>query len=174
MASIVTIKPAGKADLDHIKYLFTEYAKSLGIDLSFQNFDKELSALPGEYISPDGRLLICKQDKTAIGCVALRKISKEVCEMKRLYVKPNFRKLGIGKSLVNKVINEARKIGYKQIWLDTLPNMKEAISLYNSLGFFTIKPYRNNPVKGAKFMGLNLNRFEPKDKNYVRNYGHRE
>ena len=136
--------------------LLMEYAASLGFDLHFQEFKKELAEFPGEYAPPDGRLLLAMHDEQLAGCVALRKISEGVCEMKRLYVRSQFRKNGIGGNLAKAVIKEAREIGYKHMRLDTVPFMKEAIALYRSLGFKEIDSYRDNPIKGAKFMELTL------------------
>lgn len=139
-----------------VHQLFREYADSLGIDLCFQNFDEELKTLPGKYVPPAGRLLLALVDNQAAGCVALRRIDDETCEMKRLFVKPMFRGKNIGKQLALNVIEQARAIGYARMLLDTLPSMKEAIKLYGSLGFAMTEPYRLNPVKGAMFMELKL------------------
>lgn len=139
-----------------IKKLFNEYASGLDFDLDFQDFDKELAELPGEYAPPEGRLLLALSEKEAVGCVALRKFAPCICEMKRLYIRPHFRGKGIGRELVKIIILEGKKIGYKKMLLDTVPSMKEAIALYRSIGFHEIPPYRNNPVEGAVFMELNL------------------
>jgi len=139
-----------------VRELFIEYATSLGFDLCFQNFDKELAELPGEYAPPDGRLIVAIDETKVIGCVALRKIANGICEMKRLYVRPAFRGKEIGRELVKVVIEEAKKIGYTHMQLDTVPVMKEAIALYRSMGFYEIEPYRYNPIKGAVFMELTL------------------
>jgi putative acetyltransferase len=136
--------------------LFLEYARSLEFDLNFQDFDKELASLPGDYSPPDGKLLIAMKNNQAVGCVALRKFEGNICEMKRLYVRPEFRGDRIGKLLAEKIIEEAKSIGYKKMYLDTVPSMKEAIQLYKDLGFKEIKPYRYNPQPGAIFMELIL------------------
>jgi ribosomal protein S18 acetylase RimI-like enzyme len=138
--------------------LFEEYAAWLGFSLCFQNFDQELAGLPGAYTPPDGRLLLTFEDDQLAGCIALRKIRTTTCEMKRLYLRPEFRGRGLGRMLVETIIEEARAIGYTQIYLDTLPGkMDQAIALYRSIGFKEIPPYYNNPVEGATFMELRLN-----------------
>ncbi|MGA2221416.1 MAG: GNAT family N-acetyltransferase [Verrucomicrobiia bacterium] len=139
-----------------IRQLFEEYAASLDVDLCFQGFEQELAELPGDYALPKGRLLVALDGATPAGCVALRKISNEVCEMKRLYVRPEFRGKKHGLGLVQAILQEARAIGYRRMRLDTLPSMKQAIALYCSLGFKEIPPYRNNPICGALFFELDL------------------
>lgn len=142
--------------LAQIRELFQEYASALGFDLCFQDFDEELAGLPGEYAPPRGRLLLAAHDDKVVGCVALRPIDKRACEMKRLYIQPDARGLGVGRALANVVIEEARKIGYEVMRLDTVPWMTAAITLYESLGFRDIEPYRYNPIEGARFMELSL------------------
>jgi len=144
-------------DIKQARRLFMEYAEGLGISLCFQNFEQELAELPGAYAPPDGRLLLALSDEQLAGCIGLRKLGDGVCEMKRLYVRPQFRGLGIGKALALHLIEEARRLGYAVMRLDTLPlRMNEAIKLYRFLGFREIEPYYDNPVEGALFMELSL------------------
>ncbi len=143
-------------DLNEIKELFGAYASSLGISLDFQGFDQELANLPGDYSPPDGSLLIAHWEGEVAGCVALRKFANGICEMKRLFTKPQFRDLGIGRALCEAIIVRARRIGYERMRLDTLPSMETARTLYASLGFTEIVPYRYNPIEGAHFMELVL------------------
>lgn len=139
-----------------IRELFTEYAKAIEVDLCFQSFDRELAELPGAYRPPTGRLLLASDRNRPAGCVALRRIDDETCEMKRLYVRPEFRGLGLGRRLAESIISAAREIGYERMRLDTLTSMREAISLYESLGFRRIEPYYHNPTGCAVFMELKL------------------
>lgn len=142
--------------LTSIRELSLEYAESLGFSLCFQNFDKELANLPGDYSPPDGRLILALDENKPIGCVALRKLEKDICEMKRLYIKPEMRGIGLGEQLVRTVIDEAVKIGYMKMRLDTVPKMKEAIDLYSKIGFKEVGPYRENPIEGAMYMEMDL------------------
>ncbi|HKV38613.1 MAG TPA: GNAT family N-acetyltransferase [Blastocatellia bacterium] len=136
--------------------LFREYADSLGIDLSFQNFEVELRNIRSEYGPPSGSLLVAVDDGTPAGCVALRLIEAGVCEMKRLFIKPPFRGLGLGRLLAEAIIQEASEFGYERMRLDTLPSMVKARELYRFLGFKEIEAYRYNPVQGTLFMELAL------------------
>ena len=132
-----------------VRSLFTEYAGSLGIDLSFQGFDRELEELPGKYSPSEGALLIAEHDGKPCGCIALRRIDGRTCEMKRLYVQPACRGLGIGRELVSRLVEEARAKGYSSMRLDTLPSMRSAIAMCRSFGFQEIAPYIYNPVEGG-------------------------
>jgi ribosomal protein S18 acetylase RimI-like enzyme len=151
------VQAESAAQVAEARSLFLEYSDWLGLNLCFQNFEKELMDLPGVYSPPDGRLFLASQEGKLAGCVALRKIGDRVCEMKRLYLRPEFRGKGMGRSLALKVIEEARSLGYERMRLDTLPSkMGEAIRMYRSLGFREIEPYYHNPVEGALFMELTL------------------
>lgn len=145
-----------KEHLAIVRELFLEYTTSLGFSLYFQDFDKELAELPGEYAAPTGLLILAMDETNAVGCVVLRKLDNGICEMKRLYVKPSSRGEGVGRKLVKAIIEEAEKIGYKYMRLDTVPAMKEAIALYRSMGFYEVEPYRENPIEGALYMELSL------------------
>lgn len=152
----LAIRPASASDLAGVREMFREYAASLEVDLEFQDFERELAGLPGDYSPPDGRLLLSFSDGALSGCVALRRLLPEVCEMKRLYARPASRGQGLGRALAQAVLAEARAIGYSKMRLDTLPSMGAAIALYRSLGFTEIAPYRVNPVPGALFLELDL------------------
>ena len=144
-------------EIEIARGLFREYAAGLKIDLCFQNFDQEVDGLPGDYAPPLGRLLLAIEGEQIAGCIALRPFGDDDCEMKRLYVRPEFRGQGLGKKLVTTLIDVARQTGYERMLLDTLPGkMDEAITLYRLLGFREIAPYYNNPVQGALFMELRL------------------
>lgn len=151
------IEAESAKEISQARELFEQYAEGLGISLCFQNFDKELAELPGNYAPPNGRLLLAMEGAKPAGCIALRKIADGVCEMKRLFVCPEFRGTGLGHSLTEAIISAAREIGYVRMRLDTLPGkMDRAIAMYRNLGFQEIEPYYSNPVEGALFMELGL------------------
>jgi putative acetyltransferase len=137
--------------------LFVEYAASLGISLAFQNFERELRTLPGDYSPPRGRLLLACLDGEPVGCVAMHEWDHDICEMKRLYVRSAARGHALGRVLVERLIKEARTIGYKRMRLDTIaPIMTHAVLLYRDMGFEEIEPYRDNPMPGALYFELKL------------------
>lgn len=144
-------------EISTARELIKEYAAWLGVDLCFQGFEKELNELPGDYAPPDGRLLLAIDKDGVAGCIALRKIGSDICEMKRLYVRPAHRGRGLGKELANSVINDARSIGYKKMRLDTLSGrMEKAVSMYRVLGFKEIEAYYPNPIAGVLYLELEL------------------
>jgi ribosomal protein S18 acetylase RimI-like enzyme len=154
---MIGIRPAAVPDdLPDVRALLAEYADSLGFDLSFQDFGQELAALPGDYAPPGGCILLARDGDLVAGCVALRPLSPEACEMKRLYVRAAHRGKGAGRLLAEAVLAEARARGYRRMRLDTVPGMEAAIALYRALGFRSIEPYRLNPIPGALFLELEL------------------
>jgi len=145
------------AQLAEVRDLFREYAGSLNFSLQFQNFDRELAELPGDYAPPEGRLLLADLRGDTAGCVALHKWKPGICEMKRLYLRPQFRGQGLGRVLAEAVIAEARKIGYRRMRLDTVESvMGDAVAMYRKLGFRAIAPYRENPMPGTLYLELDL------------------
>jgi len=157
IAGLTIIQAESAAQIAQARELFLEYAQSLNFDLCFQSFDKELMELPGDYAPPSGRLLLAEYENQLAGCVALHAINPETCEMKRLYLRPQFRGKRVGRGLAEAVIAEARTIGYRRMRLDTVePVMKDAVALYRALGFKEIAAYRANPIAGAMYMELEL------------------
>jgi GNAT superfamily N-acetyltransferase len=148
--TLVAVKES--SDIEEVRALIREYAASLPFALDFQDFDRELSELPGDYAPPKGALLLAR----GAGCVGLRPIDETTCEMKRLYVRPSGRGTGLGRRLAEAAITEARTLGYARLRLDTVPGMDSAQSLYEQLGFEDIPPYRANPIPGARFLELQL------------------
>jgi len=154
---LIFVQATSEGELVTARELFEEYRTALNISLCFQNFDQEVAGLPGNYAPPAGRLLLAIEGDEVAGCIALRPLAGNACEMKRLYVRPQFRGQGLGQKLVAAVIEAARGIGYEYMRLDTLPGkMDQAIALYRSIGFREIAPYYHNPVAGALFMELAL------------------
>jgi len=154
----LTIVPVESAEqLNTVRKLLLEYWENRKLEMYVFNFDQELAGLPGAYAPPAGRLFLAQWENEPAGCVALRKLEPDICEMKRLYLSPKFRGKGIGKILAEFIIQQARDIGYKRMRLDTIQsNMQEAIALYRQLGFTEIAPYRVNPLPGVVFMELTL------------------
>ncbi|MEK6280704.1 MAG: GNAT family N-acetyltransferase [Acidobacteriota bacterium] len=155
---MITLKQVSSSEeIERTRQLFEEYVKWLGVNLCFQNYDKEVAELPGEYVPPTGRLYLATEAGEAAGCIALRKLADGICEMKRLYVRPQFRGKALGRTLVDRIIEDAREIGYDRMRLDTLPGkMDQAIAMYRALGFKEIERYYNNPYQTAAFMELDL------------------
>ena len=158
--SIRLVVPDTPALLDATREVFLEYAKQLGVDLCFQNFEGELAALPGDYAPPKGALLLAMVDGEVAGCVAMRALNDvdyaNACEMKRLYVRPKHRRLGLGRLLAQAVIDQGVQTGYSAMLLDTLDDMEAARELYASLGFEEIPPYYFNPIPGAHYLRARL------------------
>ncbi len=153
----IEIREAHGAELlPTVRQLFREYAESIEVDLCFQGFEAELESLPGKYAPPEGGLLLAFAGSESAGCVALRPIAAGVAELKRLYVRPAWRRHGLGRLLTERILDRARRIGYGCVRLDTLGSMKPAIALYESLGFRRIEPYYHNPSACAVFMELNF------------------
>jgi putative acetyltransferase len=156
------ITPTTPGELEATRGIFGEYAAQLGVDLCFQNFDAELASLPGEYAAPQGVLLLAMVDGAVAGCCAMRPLSgvdySDACEMKRLYVRHAFRRLGLGRQLTDAIVDAARVAGYHHLLLDTLSDMESARALYADLGFEAIPPYYHNPIAGAHYLKLALQR----------------
>lgn len=152
------IVPATRPDqIEIIRTLFTEYAQSLGFSLCFQGFDQELAELPGAYVPPKGRLLLASIGKDPAGCVAIRPLSSDASELKRLYVRPAFQGSGLGKALMDRILKEAREAGYRWIRLDTIVGkMDRAIAMYRRYGFKEIASYGDHPVEGTIDMELEI------------------
>jgi putative acetyltransferase len=155
-----TVRRVSSSDeIESVQWLFREYAASLGFDLCFESFEQELADLPGQYAPPSGCLLLARVGHEPAGCVALRKLDDGVCEMKRLYVRGQYRGAGLGRALVEHIIQEAQRLDYQAIRLHTLPSvMRSAVALYRALGFRDMSAYCSNPVPGALFMELRLDR----------------
>jgi GNAT superfamily N-acetyltransferase len=159
--NVTILRPTDSHGLQAVLALFREYADSLGIDLGFQHFAEELAELPGKYGAPAGCLLLAMVNDKPAGCVALRRLADGVCEMKRLYLRPSYRNIGLGRTLAERIIQEARDLGYVHMRLDTIPSiMGKAVSMYRAIGFEVIPPYCENPIPGAVCMELSLLRNE--------------
>jgi putative acetyltransferase len=154
------VVPASTAEIDAVRDIFREYARGLGVDLCFQQFDRELAGLPGDYAQPRGKLMLATVNGEVAGCCAVRPLDSgdypNACEMKRLYVRPQFRGLGLGRQLVEEAMEAAREAGYASVLLDTLDDMEAARGLYGDLGFAEIPPYYDNPIPGAHYLKADL------------------
>jgi putative acetyltransferase len=151
------VQVQSESQIEQVRQLFLEYARSLGFSLCFQNFDQELANLPGDYSPPHGKLLLAEFEGELAGCVALHKLENEICEMKRLYLRPQFRGKGLGRALATRIIAEARDLGYSRLRLDTVESaMQDAVAMYLKLGFRKIDPYCENPMPSALYMELVL------------------
>jgi len=153
--AMTSVGPAERPEhLALVRALFREYASTLGFNLHFQAFDEELATLPGEYAPPRGCLLLAWQDKDAVGCAGIRPWSADTAELKRLYVQPKARALGLGRALAEAALAHARAAGYRRVRLDSLPTMERALALYRDLGFQPIPPYRYNPIPETVYLEL--------------------
>lgn len=152
--------PSLPYEMDAVRSLFSEYAQGLGVDLCFQNFERELANLPGDYSAPRGALLLAQVDGNVAGCCALRPLDSvdypNASEMKRLYVRQEYRGIGLGRLLVEEILDAARRAGYSCVLLDTLTEMESARALYEDLGFIEIPPYYHNPIEGAHYLMVTL------------------
>jgi ribosomal protein S18 acetylase RimI-like enzyme len=154
--TLIAVTIGDHARVRDARTLLLEYADSLDVDLSFQNFQRELLDFPSSYLPPTGALLVAIRDERLAGSIAMRSLDDEICEMKRLFVRPDFRGLGIGRELATAVMDSARTMGYRRMRLDTLPGMDGAQRLYRSLGFREIDAYYENPIPGTKYLELDL------------------
>jgi carbonic anhydrase len=158
-----TLSASDSEAIEQVRQYFRNYAAWLGVDLSYQNFDQEMASLPGTYSMPAGRLFFAELDGRPAGCVGVRAFSDGVCEMKRLYVTPEARGLGVGRALVLAAIKAAKEIGYKRLLLDTLPNMRLAVKLYRELGFSEVPAYYPTPVENTIFLALDLDNWSEEE-----------
>ena len=159
---VVTIEAAAKPrDMDTVRTLFLEYQDWLGVDLCFQGFEAELASLPGRYAPPEGGLWFAKSDREIAGIVGIRPLEDKVCEMKRLWVRPAYRGLGLSRILAEKSLAAARAAGYRAMCLDTLGRMTAARALYRNLGFREIPAYYDNPMEDVRYLRIELNRVNP-------------
>jgi GNAT superfamily N-acetyltransferase len=152
----VCVRPAAASDIPDVRAMLRDYVAWIGLDLAFQEIDEELDGLPGEYVPPRGALFVVEDRPRLVAMIGLRPLDADVCEMKRLFVRPEARGCGLAKQLIARVLEEARRLGYDEIRLDTLPMMGDAQALYMSLGFHDIAPYYETPIAGTRFMALRL------------------
>ena len=153
---ITVTSACSTADMEHVRALFIEYQQWLDVDLCFQGFDEELLSLPGAYAPPRGRLLLARINEMVAGTVGMWPLGADVCEMKRLYVRPSYLGRGLGRRLAEDIVNEAKAAGYARMRLDSLEHLVAARTLYESMGFARIPAYYDNPLDGVLFMQLDL------------------
>jgi len=153
---VITSVDASAADIGAVQELWSEYWRSLGLSLDFQDFGEELRALPGKYAPPAGRLLLARIDGEAAATAAFRPLRQDACEAKRLYVRPAYRRRGVAGSLLAALIEETRRAGYRDLYGDTLTTMAQALDLYRNMGFVEVGPYSDNPTPGAIYLHLSL------------------
>jgi len=158
---IMVVRGETPGALDMIRRLIVEYAASLPVDVSHEGIDDEAKKLPGAYAPPRGTLLLAMDGDRPVGCAALRPLDPDVCELKRVYVRPEGRGRGIGRLLIVTILGSAQRMGYRRVRLDTIPDLKPALGLYRSLGFRFIAPYRAIPTERALFMELRLREEAP-------------
>jgi len=151
-----TIRPATTADVPAVRDMMREYVDWIALDLAFQEIDEELAGLPGEYAPPSGALLVVPDGDRLVAMIGLRPLDGTICEMKRLFVRPAARGQGLAKQLIAQVLDEARRLGYAEIRLDTLPMMGDAQALYAAMGFADIEAYYDTPIAGTRFMAKRL------------------
>ena len=156
MDDVALVTQMDESESGEVRALLRAYADSLPFELDFQDFDRELADLPGAYAPPHGALLVARIGGEVSGCVALRPLTQEICELKRLFVQPTARGAGLGRRLMAAVVEEARRLGYGRMRLDTTPGMETAQKLYEDLGFEETAPYTHNPVAGTRFLELQL------------------
>ena len=150
------IRPAGPADIPQVREMLREYLEWIGLDLSFQEVDAELDGLPGDYAPPRGALFVALDGPRHVGMIALRPLEGPVGEMKRLYVRPDARGRGLARQLIDRLCDEAKRLGYAELRLDTLPMMGDAQALYKAYGFVDIAPYYETPIAGTRFMSKKI------------------
>lgn len=150
--ALIRVRPSDPVRVELARGLFREYADSLGVDLSFQNFERELETFPAGYLPPDGAVIVALRGDEAVGCIGIRRLQPAVCEMKRLYVRSGERGGGLGRRLCEAALDAARKLGYRRMRLDTLADMTAARKLYRRLGFEEIAPYYPNPLEGTRYL----------------------
>ena len=153
---ILQIRPATSADLPNVRAMLREYVEWIGLDLAFQEIDAELDGLPGDYAPPRGALFVAVEGPVYLGMIALRPIDRTIAEMKRLYVRPEARGRGLARQLIARLCDEARRLNYTEIRLDTLPKMGEAQAIYETHGFVDIEPYYETPIAGTRFMSKKI------------------